>query len=172
MDNKKLIEVLSALKLHEYDIIEAYSNRYICNDRCEICFWKDGSIEIHPDEDRIINPMYITGIWQYDGTTNEYRCVFIRSSQLEQLKEENKLLQDENKRLIKEIDQLKERHKKAINATFMMVQDYERNFARRIICEEIRNECVYVAGTKEVSEGSVISARNLNEILNKIEKGE
>ena len=75
-------------------------------------------------------------------------------------------------KLEEELNELEEKHKKAINDTFIMAQDYERNFARRIICEEIRNECVYVAGTKEISEGSAISAHNLNEILNKIEKGE
>lgn len=52
------------------------------------------------------------------------------------------------------------------SATKMSIADA----VRKHICEEIREQCVYIAGTKQVCPNSSISTYNLNEILNKIEK--
>lgn len=38
------------------------------------------------------------------------------------------------------------------------------------VCEAIRKQCVYIAGTQQVCPDTSISTHNLNEILNKIEK--
>lgn len=43
---------------------------------------------------------------------------------------------------------------------------------RHEICEEIRDKCVYVEGTKRLCENTSISTHNLNEILNQIERGD
>lgn len=52
------------------------------------------------------------------------------------------------------------------SATKMSIADAVRKY----ICEEIREQCVYISGTKQVCPSTSISTYNLNEILNKIEK--
>lgn len=43
---------------------------------------------------------------------------------------------------------------------------------RKQVCDEIREKCIYTAGTKQICPNTSISTYNLNEILDQIEKGE
>ena len=77
MDKQEIIEFFKELKLHQYDIIELWTcERIVCNDECEVCYWNDKNIKIHPNEDEEYGYTDITGIWKYDEETDEYKKIF------------------------------------------------------------------------------------------------
>lgn len=76
-----------------------------------------------------------------------------------------------------EIERLQDKLKRTEKAMHKEVKEHlntivDLNQLRHEICEKIRDECVYVAGTKRLCENTSISTYNLNEILNQIEQGE
>ena len=77
MTREETVEFFKHLTLHEYDILELWtSERIVCNDECEVCYWNDKDIKIHPNEDEEYDYRDITGIWKYDDLTNEYKNIF------------------------------------------------------------------------------------------------
>lgn len=107
---------------------------------------------------------------------------------VDQLIKENKQLKEQLSEKDREIERLKQENDKLALALaeepdkdelLQLKQDFdilynktkERDRSiRKQVCDEIRDKCIYVAGTKRLCENTSVSTYNLNEILDQIEQ--
>lgn len=92
-----------------------------------------------------------------------------------------KQLEEQNDKLIKERDEIQKELETSVNywknevfkkieVKLTGVTKEKIQEIRKQVCDEIREKCVYTAGTKQICPNTSISTYNLNEILDQIEK--